>query len=377
MGQYHHPVCIEAEEGLDPAGMDSGLKEGEQGFNRPSTPNAIVALVCARGGNMPADCSQSPLIGRWGGKRVLIQGDYAEDGDIPGWKGPRLSKLYRAMMPVDERKPKKDWRTTPVFADITHDACAFLEAACNVRYFEQEQICTDGDPRSKTYGQIIDRWTSTHSVQVKPVARHFGNCGIAEYVIDDIYDPRDLEYLKRCGMKPEDVQRPPRSGDWHGFLPEEIPEGQRRVIVNLDTLEYIDPVKFGQAPTLAGMVSLAPKDRDLPILKKANQDNLEIIDVAGGLFAMLCHPKRRGGGDIPANAEELVAAYGGNPRDPRAKAAKLFKGVEDVKGRWRGSRILGTSEIRYEDWPTTEEVIERGTDVSDKVLRYLVAISHY
>jgi hypothetical protein len=65
MGQYHHPVCIEAEEGLNPGGMDSGLKEGEQGFSRPNTPNAIVALVCARGGNMPADCSQSPLIGRW------------------------------------------------------------------------------------------------------------------------------------------------------------------------------------------------------------------------------------------------------------------------------------------------------------------------
>ena len=41
MGQYHRPVCIEAEEGLNPAGMDSGLKEGEQGFNRPSTPAAI------------------------------------------------------------------------------------------------------------------------------------------------------------------------------------------------------------------------------------------------------------------------------------------------------------------------------------------------
>jgi hypothetical protein len=77
-------------------------------------------------------------------------------------------------------------------------------------------------------------------VQVKPVARHFGTCGVAEYVIDSIYEARDLEYLKRCGMKPEDVQRPPRSGDWHGFLPEEIPEGQRRVIANLDTLEYID-----------------------------------------------------------------------------------------------------------------------------------------
>ncbi len=368
MGQYHHPVCIEAEEGLNPADMDSGLKEGEQGFNRPSTPNAIVALICARGGNMPADCSQSPLIGHWAGKRVLVQGDYAEDGDIPGWKGPRLSKLYRAMRPVDERKPKKDWRSVPVFTDITREACAFLEAACNVRYFEHEQICKDGDPRSKNYGQIIDRWMTTHSVQVKPVARHFGNCGVAEYVIADVYDTRDLEYLKRCGMKPEDVQRPPRSGDWHGFLPEEIPEGQC-------TLEYINPVKFGQNPTLASMVTLAPKDRDLPILKKANQDNLQIVDVAGGLFVMLCHPKRRGGGDIPANAEALVAAVG--EKDSRARAAKLFKGVEDVKGRWRGDRILGTSEIRYEDWPTTEEVLERGTDISDEVVRYLVAISHY
>ena len=367
MGQYHHPVCIEAEEGLNPAGMDSGLKEGEQGFSRPSTPNAIIVLVCARGGNMPADCSQSPLIGRWAGKRVLVQGDYAKDGDIRGWKGPKLSKLYRAMTPVEERKPKKDWRSIPVFADITRDACAFLEAACSVRYFEQEQICKDAS------GKVLDRWTSIHSVQVKPVARHFGNCGIAEYVIADGYDARDVEYLKRCGMKPEDVQRPPRSGDWHGFLPDEIPEGQHRVIVNLDTLEYIDPVKFGQVPTLAGMAAFAPKDRDLPILKKAAPEwRQQIVDVAGGLFVTLCHPERRGGGDIPANAAEM----GGIDKE-RARAAKLFKGVEDVKGRWRGGHILGTSEIRYEDWPTTEEVLERGTDISDKVVRYLTAISHF
>src|ERR1700730_4829789 len=78
-----------------------------------------------------------------------------------------------------------------------------------------------------------------------------------------------------------------------------------------------------------------------------------------------------------ANAEELVAAYGRIARDPRAKAAKLFKGVEDVKGRWGGGRVLGTSEIRYANWPPTEEVLDKGTDISGKVLRYLVAISHY
>jgi hypothetical protein len=37
----------------------------------------------------------------------------------------------------------------------------------------------------------------------------------------------------------------------------------------------------------------------------ANQDNLQIIDIAGGLLVMLCHPQRRGGGDIPANAAEM------------------------------------------------------------------------
>jgi hypothetical protein len=87
---------------------------------------------------------------------------------------------------------------------------------------------------------------------------------------------------------------------------------------------------------------------------------------------MLCHPQRRGGGDIPANAEEM-----GNIDNERAKYARPFKGAEDVKGRWRGGHILGTSEIRHEDWPTTKGVLERGTDISDKVLKYLVAISHY
>jgi hypothetical protein len=210
-------------------------------------------------------------------------------------------------------------------------------------------------------------------VRVKPVARHFGNCGVVEYVIADDYSADDLAWLKeRCGMRPQDVQRPPHSGDWHGFLPHEIAEGQRRVIVNLDTFEYIDPVAFGQVPTLAGIVTPVPKDRDLPILRQADPNWAPIVDVAGGLFVMLCHPERRGGGDIPANAAEM-----GKIDQERAKFARLFNGCEDVKGRWPGGHILGTGEIRYEGWPTTEEVLEHGTDISAKVLRYLVAISHF
>ena len=50
MGQYHHPVCIEAEEGLDPHGMDQGLKEGESAVparpTRWSHSSAPAAAIC-------------------------------------------------------------------------------------------------------------------------------------------------------------------------------------------------------------------------------------------------------------------------------------------------------------------------------------------
>lgn len=392
MGQYHHPVCIEAEEALVPHSMGLLLKEAEQGWSRPGTPSAMVALVCARGGNMPADFSQSPLIGRWAGKRVLVQGDYAEDTDISGWDGPPLSMLYSAVATEDDRRealihheksvreykakgqeypyPAPDYSTVPFLKDISREACDFFEGACNVRYFTQTQHMKDGRT-----GKIVDTWTSTHSVQVRALAREFGGSGVAEYVIDPSYEASDLEYLKRCGLDPKDVMRPPRSGDWHGFLDSEIAEGNARVLVNLDTLEYINPLAFGQAPTLAGMVRKAPKDRALPALKQAAKDGLP-IDVAGGLFAMLCHHERRGGGDLPANATDMSSID-----KERAKYARMFKGAEDVKGRWRGGHIYGTLERHVEidgvEYPSTEEVIEKGIDISGKVLKYLVAVSHY
>jgi hypothetical protein len=216
MGQYHHPVCIEAEEGLSPHTLGCGLKEGEQGFTRPGTPNAIVALVCARGGNMPADCSQSPLIGRWAGKRVLVQGDYAEDGDIANWDGPPLSALYRAMRRLDDREPwdgmPKGYWDVSVFADISAEACAFLEAACNVRYFEQKHQIENQK------GKIVDTYASTHFVKVKPTGKHFGGCGVAEYVIDDSYTVDDLAWLKTA-MRSAADRHPARTAlgrlAWH------------------------------------------------------------------------------------------------------------------------------------------------------------------
>jgi hypothetical protein len=354
MGQYHHPVCIEAEEGFVPHNLGCGLKEAEQIFTRPGTCAALVALVSARGGNMPADYSQSPLVGRWAGKRVLVQGDYAEDGDIPDWDGPPLSLLYHALRSPEERGPWEGmtegyWDTVPVFADLSEEAAAFLEGACSVRFFG-------------------DNWRTF--AKVKPVAREFGQCGVGEYVLDTGYGADDLAYFKRAGMQPIDIQRVPRSSDWHGIRPHEMAEGQRRVIANLDRREYLDPVKFGQVPTLAGLLA----DRGPPpwpkAFAKADPGGIAVIDVAGALFAFLCHPARRGGGDLPANYDE---AYGRGGKQVWRRAARAA-----VKGRWRGGRILGTAEFAgHPDWPTTDEVVAGFADISDPAINYLVALSHF
>ena len=125
------------------------------------------------------------------------------------------------------------------------------------------------------------------------------------------------------------------------------------------------------------MVGDVPKDRDLPLLKRAAEDSAYIVSVATGLFVMLCHPQRRGGGDLPASPTRCPSHTTAIRATLAPSGPSSSKGVDDVKGRWRGGHILGTGEIRYEDWPTTEEVIERGTDISEAVIRYLVAVSHY
>jgi hypothetical protein len=79
---------------------------------------------------LPADLSQSPLVGRWAGRRVLIQGDYAEDGDIPGWDGPPLSRLYAALHNAGDEEPEAG---RLIYADISEEVAAFLEGACSRR----------------------------------------------------------------------------------------------------------------------------------------------------------------------------------------------------------------------------------------------------
>lgn len=108
MGQYHIVVNLDKKEFLLPHDLGDGLKLIEQVMSKPGgTTSALWMLLAVsngRGGgdfdlpsfkknektgNFEAVREYPPIefIGRWGGDRIAIIGDYAEAQDLPGYAG--------------------------------------------------------------------------------------------------------------------------------------------------------------------------------------------------------------------------------------------------------------------------------------------------
>ena len=98
MGQYHILVNVDKKEYVIPHDIGSGLKQWEQIHTEPSIQHAMYALMCCsnyRGGGdlgEDNDVVYTEIMGRWVGDRVLIVGDYGEDGDVPSI--PNAGSLY-------------------------------------------------------------------------------------------------------------------------------------------------------------------------------------------------------------------------------------------------------------------------------------------
>ena len=81
MGQYHKLYNLDKKEYVHAHRIDNGLKLMEQcGFEK-STASALWLLLANSNGRGGGDALKNPLIGRWAGNRILVQGDYAEEGD--------------------------------------------------------------------------------------------------------------------------------------------------------------------------------------------------------------------------------------------------------------------------------------------------------
>ena len=84
MGQYHLTCNLSKKEWLDPHRLGDGLKLWEQGASQGGILNALHALLAVSNGRGGGDyiTSYPEFVGRWGGDRIAIVGDYAKANDL-------------------------------------------------------------------------------------------------------------------------------------------------------------------------------------------------------------------------------------------------------------------------------------------------------
>lgn len=81
MGQYHKLYNIDKKEMVNGHDIDCGLKLLEQVGFPESTSTALFLLIANSNGRGGGDAGSHPLIGRWAGDRIVLQGDYAKPSD--------------------------------------------------------------------------------------------------------------------------------------------------------------------------------------------------------------------------------------------------------------------------------------------------------
>jgi hypothetical protein len=84
MGQYHVLYNADKKEYVHGHDIDNGLKLMEQVGHETSTASALFLLVANSNGRGGGDAKPHPMIGRWAGDRIVLQGDYAKSTD-PGY----------------------------------------------------------------------------------------------------------------------------------------------------------------------------------------------------------------------------------------------------------------------------------------------------
>ena len=102
MGQYHYVVNFDRKEYLHPHRMGDGLKLLEFGDSSGGTMCGLALLLAVSndrgGGDLHVGETKHEqllgtyIIGRWGGDRIAIVGDYHEPSDLPGFTDKQIAE---------------------------------------------------------------------------------------------------------------------------------------------------------------------------------------------------------------------------------------------------------------------------------------------
>ena len=171
MGQYHKVVNLDKRQYLNPHTLGDGLKLMEQVGSSYGTGSALLLLLAASngrgGGDYNVESEHLGLIGSWAGDRIVVVGNYCEDGDIEWAEEARLpgglalsfttSSLYhlcskwdaeelrewcdehpdRLVSAMNDDAGDEEWSaaaTTVGFTDIAMEVSRLIEAEGSVVY---------------------------------------------------------------------------------------------------------------------------------------------------------------------------------------------------------------------------------------------------
>jgi hypothetical protein len=88
MGQYHSIYNLDKQEVIHPHDIGLGAKQREHTGHTASLSDMMYILTTCSpmrgGGDITAEVMKD-FIGRWVGDRVVVVGDYSEEGDIPNF----------------------------------------------------------------------------------------------------------------------------------------------------------------------------------------------------------------------------------------------------------------------------------------------------
>jgi hypothetical protein len=141
MGQYHKLVNLDKHEFVHHYPLGCGAKLWEQ-LSHGTTGgvgDALLVLLAVSNGRGGGDFPPSELVGRWGGDRIAIVGDYAEDTDLP--EEHQASTIILRLGDAEEGDPPG-----PRFRDITPLLVEYLEEAFEIVYVgdgwrERHDLC--------------------------------------------------------------------------------------------------------------------------------------------------------------------------------------------------------------------------------------------
>lgn len=296
MGQYHKLLNMDLKQKIHPHRLGCGLKMWELLHNTESTVEALgVLLSHTEGAGRPADLVIEGVTGAWAGHAAFYVGDYADTGDMETWRWPLEEGEAYSGCEDEEDDDGKLVRQTD-WVEMSRPVMRVFERQSGRAFIN----------RDATYGAM--------SVPVKPLA---GGAYDIDIQPDDHPQRRDIMRAARAEVRART--------DLSFISRDQFGDGQRRIIVNLDKLEFIDPEKFGETPTLAGMIQ-APSDSDWSSLT--------------ALSTMLFLPESRGGGDQEG---ELV-------------------------GLWRGDRLVILGDEPTQAYPGQDEVRSTYRDITDHVI---------